>query len=497
MAAGFADTARDGLRNAVELYHEHYRHDPEPAGWLNRQLERFDDPLRIAVAGPPGSGKSTLINALVGDEVAPIELGGLGQPFTWYQDGPAPRATLYQADLPGRELPARRVEGSLRVEVPRCLSTGGDLPELVVDWPARALRRVTLIDTPATGPGGVPLEDIRAEADAVVYTTPSLADPDLRALRPSPVDPATELPPVDLLVVLSRADQTGGGRIDALTSAGLIARRRDRDPRVRGLCQGVIAVSGLLGFAARTLREEEYDALVTLARAQPVELGSHLVSVDRFTGPGFPLALPASARARLLARFGLSGIRLATSLLRTGVGSRAELADALLRRSGLAELRTAVADLFVAWRDVLKARAALAAVRTAVRSWPHPDGERLSFELERAVASGHELVELRLLAALRTGRTGLPADLAEQARRLVGGYGSDPRTRFDLAEDADDEHAWAVAEDTLARWQDAATDPSLGQDQRRAALVVVRTCEGLLTRLARADRDPLLERLAS
>ncbi len=496
MTADIADAARDGLLTALDLY----RDDPEPAEWLRHQLERFDDPLRIAVAGPPGSGKSTLINALVGDEIAPIELGGVGQPFTWYQHGSTPRATLYQANLPGRDLPVRRLERGLRVEAPGYLSAEPDAPEIVVDWPARALHHATLIDTPPTGPGGVPLADVRAEADAVLYTTPGLADPDLRALWPQPVDPATEPPPVDLVVVLSRADQTSGGRIDALTSAALIARRRDRDPRVRELCQSVIAVSGLLGYAARTLRDDEYEALAALAHAQPVDLGNHLLSVDRFTGPGFPVPLPAPARARLLARFGLSGIRLATSLLRTGVGSRAELSDELVRRSGLAELRATITDLFVERRDLLKARAALAALRTVRQVWPHPEGERLATELERAVASGHELVELRLLAALRTGgtgRTGLPAELAEQARRLVGGYGPDLHARLGLPEDASEEHAWAVAEVALTRWQDLATDPGQDQDQRRATLVLVRTCEGLLTRLARAERAAIPQRAAS
>jgi hypothetical protein len=37
--------------------------------------------------------------------------------------------------------------------------------------------------------------------------------------------------------------------------------------------------------------------------------------------------------------------------------------------------------------------------------------------------------------------------------------------------------------DTLGRWRDHAVDPALDHGQRRAASVVVRSCEGMLARL--------------
>ena len=82
MSPSLADRAWYLLTTALRMY----RDNAEAADWLRHQMDRFEGALRIAVTGPAHSGKSTLINALVGDEVAPTGTG-----FVWYQDGPTPR----------------------------------------------------------------------------------------------------------------------------------------------------------------------------------------------------------------------------------------------------------------------------------------------------------------------------------------------------------------------------------------------------------------------
>ena len=486
MRPGLVDRAWHLLTTALQMY----RDDPGTTDWLHHQIDRFEGPLRIAVAGPARSGRSMLINALVGDEIAPVELGAAGQPFTWYQDGPIPRATLYESDGSERELPVTRLERGLRVEAPGWLAPEPELREIVVDWPARALRHAVLIDTAAADLDGTTMARVRAEADAVLYATPSVADPDLRPLRP---DPASQLCPgatVDTILVLSRADEVGGSRIDALSSARLIARRRDRGVAVRGRWQTVVAVSGLLAHAARRLSEPEYAALAALADTAGRDLAEYLLSVDRFTGPRFPVPLGQQTRTALLDRLGLFGVRLATTLIRTGSASHSALSGQLLQHSGLTDLRDAISELFVNRRHLLKARSALRALRSVAQTRPHPDAERLCADIEHAMASGHELRELALLASLRSGRTRLPADQGEEARRVIGGYGSDIATRLGIREDCDHRQVWALTEQTLRRWRKESENPAFTQDQRRAARTVVRSCEGLLTELAQAYDGP-------
>ncbi len=449
-----------------------YRDSPRATKWLSHHAQRFEDPLRIAVAGPPRSGKSTLINAIVGEEIAPIEVEDGNQVFTWYQDGPTPRATVYSPDGTVGELPISRLSRRLRLMGDR---PAEDVREVVVDWPTRALRHAILIDTPGIAASAA---EVWREADAVLYLTRNVPGMDLDFLRLGQENPIARAAPIGTILVLSRADEVGGGRIDALASARQIARRYRRDIQVRGLCQTVIAMAGLIAQAGRTLREAEFEALAALAARPQAELADHLLSADRFA---------ALDDVGLLDRLGLHGVRVAISLIRTGCATQSALTAQLVQRSGLTELREAISQLLVDRRHVLKARSALLALDFVVRMEPRPGAPRLLVELERAVASAHDFQELRLLAALGSGRTRLPEELTEEACRLVGGTGGDPAVRLGLAEDgADPAELWARGTDAVARWREHAASPLFNQDQRRAARTVVRSCEGLLADLASA-----------
>ena len=137
----------------------------------------------------------------------------------------------------------------------------------------------------------------------------------LQSIQDHPIARET---PVNSIVVLSRADEVGGGRIDALTSAKRLARRHRTDVGLTGLCQNAIAVSGLLAHAGRTLTEDELASLRVLAAAARRELETAMVSADRFVGDGVPMRLDGRTRLALLDRFGMFGIRLVTTLIRQG-----------------------------------------------------------------------------------------------------------------------------------------------------------------------------------
>ena len=94
-----ADSARRVLLLAIDAH----RHDPRTARWLHDQLRRLDEPLRVAIAGKVKAGKSTLLNALVGEQVAPTDAGECTRVVTWYRDGTTPRIVLHpRTARPGR-----------------------------------------------------------------------------------------------------------------------------------------------------------------------------------------------------------------------------------------------------------------------------------------------------------------------------------------------------------------------------------------------------------
>lgn len=455
------------LARATEVY----RHDPRAAGWLGRHTAALAGPLRIAVVGPPGAGASTLISALVGEAVAPLPDCPMWT--TWYVAGSTPSATAHLADSPPRRLPAERRVGRPWLDLSGL--TGGPVEKLTLEWPVRGLRGMALIDL-APDVAADPRR-AAAEADAVIHLTagPTAADPrTLRALGDSPIA-ATGLSTV---VALGRADEAGGGRIDALTVAKQLARQHRRDPRMWTLCQDVVAVSGLLGLAGRTLSEDEVAALGAIALAPRAELDVHLLSADRFTAADFPLQQPVRLRRLLLDRLGLFGLRLCTTLIRQGFTSHAALCAQLVARSGLVELRDAITRSLTDRADVLRARTALHALHALLRNEPADPG--LAAELDRVVAGAHEFTELRLLAALHTGQVELPDEITEEAHRLLGGAGSTTAERLGLPDDTDPAELRAVAAGQLRRWQWFAADDEWTNSSRRAADVVVRSCSTLL-----------------
>ncbi|MFL6142850.1 MAG: hypothetical protein ACJ72N_13420 [Labedaea sp.] len=468
--SGLPDQVRALLHRAFEVY----RDRPSAAEWLRWQAERLDGPLRIAVLGQPKSGKSMLVNALVGEQVAP--LADEASATVWYLAGATPAATVFPKDGPPRELDAERVGGQLRVNLDEF--HGRPIDRIVVDWPSRALKGLALIDAPASpAPAAT---DWLAEADAVLYLAQHVQAADLRLLRSVHQHPIAMANPVGTLLVLSRADEIGGSQLDALFAAKRLARQRRRDPRTRALCQDVVAVTGLLAYAGKTLRQNEFDALARLAFTPRAELEGHLLSADRFAGDDVAVPEPVELRRALLDRLGLFGLRLATALIRQGFDTHTALCAELLQRSGLTELRAGIGRHLTGRADVLKARSALIALDVMLRGEPRPAAVALAAELERTLAAAHDLRELRLLAALDAGHPVLPGALDTEARRLLGGDGVSVPARLGLPDEPTATGVRHAVIGALRRWRAHAENPVLDESARDAAAVVVRSCEGML-----------------
>lgn len=486
MSGALLDEVRALLGQALEVYG-----DTAQAARLRSARDRIDEPLRVAIAGKMKAGKSTLLNALVGEALAPTDEGECTKVVTWYRDSHTSRVTLEPLDGDPRQAPFRRENGALDVDL------GGipveEVERLVVEWPSEWLRQMTLIDTPGidslsmdisqrTHAFLTPDEDEETPADAVLYLMRHLHGSDVRFLEAFHDDEVSQASPVNTVGVLSRADEIGSARPDAMESAQQIAERYGADPRVRRLCQTVVPVAGLLAETAATLRQDEFRSLQALAAADTAEVEKRLISADRFVRHDAAIDLVPGASEALLLRLGLFGVRLAVRMIRSGdVETAPQLADALVLASGLTELREFLVSQFAGRRDVLKARVGLLAVEGALRDLPLPGTKQLSSDLERIESSAHEFAELRLLNALRAGWVDLPDGDAERAERLLGAEGGRVTSRLGLPAEAPGPDVVGALSDELSHWQGRAEHPALDRTAVDAARVLVRTCEGLLT----------------
>lgn len=466
-----------------------YRDDPVAVEVLNGLARRLAEPLRIAVAGMVKAGKSTLLNAILGEEIAPTDTGECTRIVTWYRHGRTPRITLHLAGGEQQGLPVRRVDGRLVFTLGDGVQAQ-DVDRLDVEWPSPALRNMTLIDTPgiASLSGDVSArslnfltpEDSPSEADAVIYLMRHMHASDLRFLESFKDTEAGRSGTVNALAVLARADEVGAGRIDSLLSAADIAERYARDEGLRKLALGVIPVAGLLAQSARSMRQSDFESLRVLSTAERADREKMLLSADRFLRPQAPVDLTTAARASLLERFGLFGIRLAVVLIRNGFDEPTPLAHELARRSGLDALLAMLDRQFQARAEPLKARTALVGVETLLRTSPRDGTASLAATLERLQVNAHDLRELRLLATHRTAGIPLSSGLAAEAEGLIGGWGAAQHVRLGLEPGAAPEDLAGEARRFLDRWRAIAENPLTDRAALETCRVVIRSCEGII-----------------
>ena len=482
----------DGVRSLCERLRADAQPGSTAASVADQLCRSLDEPLRVAIAGRLKAGKSTLLNALVGDELAPTDAGECTSIVTWYRDGTTYRVTLQPRQGPARQVRFTKEGGAIDVDLGG--TSPADVLRLVVDWPAQALRTTTLIDTPGIGaidPGGssrtielLTPEDERAqEADAVLYLMRHVHASDVRFLEAFHDDELAQASPVNAIGILSRADEIGAARLDALDSARRIADRYRVDPKVRRLCFTVVPVAGLLAMSGATLREPEFQAFRSLSAAPAEERRSLLLSVDRFALSVTTTGLTPLEREALLDRFGLYGVRTAIELVGSGEAASArKLSELLVARSGLEDLRRLLAGCFASRGDVLKARRALLGAEQLLRSRAVevPSAKALLADAERVRAGAHELAETRLLAALRSGLVQVKPEEADAVERLLGSYGPSPAERLGLAPDATPDAVRDAAAAALTTWRRRAESPLARPAEVDAARTLARTCEGVL-----------------
>lgn len=465
--------------------------DPASRADLDRCAQRLAAPLRVALAGSLKAGKSTLLNALVGQDIAPTDATECTRVITWYRRGRTASVTAVRRDGRRQSVPVTRHGGRLSFDFGP-IGVAEDVAELDVEWPSAALDTMTIVDTPGTASLTRELSAATEEllappsresgVDAVVYLMRSMSAADTAMLRRIGAALGGDAGPLGIIGVVSRADEIGAGRIDAMTSArqtaGRIAAELDRT----GLCQAVVPVAGLVALGARTMQETEFRALVRLAALSAEEVDAMLLSVDRFVGTPMADVRP-EVLAALADRFGVYGIRMAMTLIRFGATTASELADELVARSGLSELRASIETQIAARADQLKVHSALSAADRILSVAGGPASAAAHTEVRRMLADTHGFRELALLGKLRSGQVAMTAERSSELSRLVGGSGVAPWIRLGLAADTHPEDLRRGATAAVSLWRARMRHPLADAEVAAAAQVGVRSAEGIVAEL--------------
>lgn len=479
-------------RELLDVATRVYRKDGEVVAQIDAYRRRLDEPLRVALVGSVKAGKSTLLNALLGQHVAPTDARECTKVVTWYRHGATPTVQAVGVDGEVTRLPVVRQQDRLELDL-------GELePErlerLDVAWPVEVLADLVLIDTPGTASISasvsertedflVPRDGVSG-VDAVVYMLRSLHCSDVEFLHHLRDHNGHGRSALGSIAVLSRADEVGGGRLDAMVSVNRAVRAMRADPALDGLVEAIVPVAGLLALAGSTLRQSEFTALVALEKIPRQRLQSLLMSADRFIAEEDDELPAVPIRSRLVQRFGIYGIRLAVATLRGGISDAPTLSEELVRRSGIGELREILDSNFRQGNEELKAHTAVLGLQRLLTEHPRPGSQELLETSQDYLANSHAFREMRLVSRIRSESLMVPDPASSEQLRLIGGSGSSMAERLGLAEGASPEELCDAAHAALQRWLDIADNPLTPAGTVDACRVVIRSCEGIINQVS-------------
>jgi hypothetical protein len=504
--------------------------------------------MRVAVVAQIKRGKSTLVNALLREDIAPT--AQLEATFTVgeFHHAPTPQVTVHFNDT-GE--PLRVSAGSFRgytINDPGQAALLRRVRRVEYGIPNPLLRRFRLLDTPGLGSIyhadsantlmtlgvsdflgaedearltkvlgqlGRTASDLHADTltaidttDAVVYLfdrglnqrDASVVTRFLGPLRPS-------LNALKVIGVLSRCDQsywpsTAGGdplEHDPLAEGRKIVERRLAEPEVSRMFFRIHPVAALASAGAQALTDLDLGWLGELVTVEPRRLATALGDANWFArAPTIGgVALPAEARAALVARLGAWGTLKVALYLRDGTPLD-ELRQRMDVDSGVADVRRTLLEHFGNRSAVLKLDQALLDIKGSVdrlrmsaapgrRPLP-PVTRDVAALVERVRLSSPELPELAVLEDHYRGRLQLDGpDLAE-VLRVTGERGRSVAARLGLPDAAPLAELIARADERAGAWANRGEVLGLEGPAATAAAQIAVSYSLLAARVRQASR---------
>ena len=485
---------------------------------LEAQRLALAAPLRVAVAGRVSSGKSTLVNALVGGDVMVTGVAPVTFAVSVLSYAETPSLTVHFTDGRAAEpqpvtrladFTAREVSGKTKMTAVDHVEVRGAYPYLrqfdLVDTPgfdsphqADTDTAMRALGTTAEAVTTASAEQLRAADAVVAVLNAAVSGADADVLRRFHSDGSGfTSTPITSIAVLTKAELHWPGEIgqkmgDPLDVAARHAQRIMAWPETARLFHEVRPVCSKVGAAAATFTADDFCDIAKLANGDLATLDKRLGNHRAFaTRPYDDLPVPADRRLGLVERFSPYGLSLACRLVRDGVDSPAELRRELDERSGMAALRAKISDRFAARSDLIKLGRIIEAVRDIPARLPAGVDPRDRGAIEDAIDIVTDLerdelgfAELVVLRQHYDGTLRLPALEAAELRRVTGESGRSAAARLGVPAPAMPEDLEHAALDRLDYWSRSATAYAPGG--RAAVRTMKRRYEEIYTRVRHA-----------
>ncbi|WJZ01430.1 dynamin family protein [Corynebacterium freiburgense] len=448
---------------------------PELQQESNRIRQTLEAPPRIVVVGRLKSGKSTLVNALIGAPVAETAALEATNVVTVFQYGAPDRAEAVLLD--GQRLPITIQRGKA-AELP----APAEKISYIHRWmPTASIRDFSLIDTPGLATltveneartrrilidGFEQTKAMSVDADAAVFlfdATPRMDE--VKFIRD------LGFTSLNTLGVLSRADSFGEGALgerDPLEHA--YEHAQSLAQQLQGSVLTILPVAGLLAETSHTGAITEYDAraMASLANATEFDLIQKIASEEEFDRE-------RDACRRIVKLIGEYGLFRARNVARRGASELNEWATA---RSGVPQLRNLLVTRFGEFATTHRAGRIVSEIESlAFRKQP----KDLILNLVSTMRTDARLINAFLLLDLKAVQEADPkAKIIPEISVLIMGYTL--QEKLGLPPTASMQEALSTAQEKM-QWAHMESLSALTAAED-AALVTMKRAYGELIRMA-------------
>ena len=483
---------------------------------LEQSYQRLHEPMRVAIVGLIKAGKSTLMNALLGQSV--VATGAVEATFNvnWLKYGEKSRLMVHfknEQNPPEEKSFSQLAALTLRPEEHQNYLLS--IKYIEVFHPNEILKTLNIIDTPGLNSAyeddshntkeflqihGDKLTEITqqqaANADAVMYLfSHSLGQLDANLVEQLQGSLVGNTTPINAIGILTKVDfySSDPNVTDSLATARDVVEGLREYPLVRRLFYTIQPVCGLLALGAKTLTDEHWQTLIALTQLPPERFLALNRNANKFIKPYEDIPIPHTQREKLLEQLGQYGISLAYDYLRAGVSSREELAEKLIQHTGIEELRHLILSHFGNRALLIKLGTILQQIsaiyfqeRQRLQGEALEILEEISGKFDALRSKQHAFQELDVLRSYYDGRLNFDPEEREQLLHITGEYGIScgERLGMDLGERATIDEMIPVALERMHYWR-ARADDYMASDRATidAATVLARSYGRILYRV--------------
>lgn len=488
---------------------------------LAKCQQGLHQPMRVAIVGLIKAGKSTLMNALLEEKM--VATGKVEATFNinWLKYGESPALKVYfkdkhrsPEDKSFSELEALTLRPDKHQEY--LLS----IKYIEVSCPNPILKTFQIIDTPGLNSfyeqdsqntqeflqlHGEELSNVTqqeaANADAVLYLfSQNIGQADADILQTFQGDLVSNATPINAIGVLTKVDMyaTDPSIKEPMEAGKRIIKGLLEKPQVRRLFYTIYPVCGLLAEGCQTLTDEHLDILYRLAKIPEKQFKSLSRYTSKFTDRYELEEIPVSQgdRKTIEAQLGLYGIIQAYYLINSGIKSKSELAEAIITKTGIPELRQLILSHFGNRSFLIKLGKVLQDISShyfQLRQYLQGETltilEEISSQFDALQAKQHAFQELDVLRSHYEGKLNFDEEEVKQLLAVTGenGISCGERLQMSQGERATIDEMIPVAIAQINYWQGRANDFMSGDSLTiSSANVLTRSYERILYRLQKA-----------